>query len=123
MKKYTKIDFPFGKIFPAEQTFYDCSGQTICQYGEIWKIDTVTTALVTDRKEYTPKLLQSCMNPEIITVIPLHLEIDTIQKKILIVQQNTKEEVYYEKEQVFTRLWQGSLLKRGCENCKGCGRC
>lgn len=123
MEMETEVNLPFGKIYPVEPVFYDCSAQQMQQEGNCLIIKTVTTALVTKDTIYTPSLFQSCMNPEVVKAIPLEFEIYEKEKKIIIKQQESDIEICYDSERVSTRLWRGNLPKRGCENCTGCGRC
>ena len=126
MKNVEKIKTPIGIIYiyknEIPESYYCTAEPEIVYINETHiQIRTIDQALTWGEELYSPRLHQSCMNPENITLYPL--EIEWNGDKVMVSDQYGRKEWITGEELPEIQDWYPRLKKLRCNPCRNCGRC
>ena len=126
MKNVEKIKTPIGiiSIYKNEipESYYCTAEPEIVYLNETRiRIRTIDQSVAWGNELFSPRLHQSCMNPEHITLYPLEIEWDN-DKVTVSDHYGTKQWVTGE-ELPEIQEWCPRLKKLRCNPCRNCGRC
>ena len=85
------------------------------------RIITMDQEVLFENQILSPRICQSCMNPEKITIYPL--EIECIGEKVRFKDHYSAKEWKKSEPLPEIREWYPHIKKAGCIPCRNCGRC
>ena len=126
MKNTESIKIPIGKLSVYKNKIperYNCAAEPEITYiGESHiRIRTIDQSVSWGEEVFSPRIHQSCMDPEQITLYPLEIEWSG-DKVIVSDHYGTKEWITGEKLPIIQE-WHPKLKKLRCNPCRNCGRC
>lgn len=124
-------DTPIGRITINKNRMpdnYICKGIPVIEVKNMEHTDETYTHIVTTDQSitwtgqtYSPRIVQSCMDPDKITIYPL--EIECTGDKIIFKDHYGKGEWKTGEKLPEIHDWHPKLKKLKCNPCRNCGRC
>ena len=121
-----KVETPAGiftintNVIPTE---YSCTQKQMIEsihVGQV-RIITMDQAVTLHEHTYSPRIYQSCMNPDKIMVYPLIIE--WTGEKIVFRDQYGETEWHVGEEAPQISNWDAHIRKMTCNPCRNCGGC